>query len=61
MSKWFEPLPLSPPSETHTPASSISTNRPWAASPFVCLSPAVGQWETLTPRRARRAMSRSST
>src|SRR5437870_3237425 len=43
MSKWFEPFPLSPPSETETPASSISGNRPWATSPFVCLSAADGQ------------------
>ena len=61
MSKWLEPLPLSPPSETHTPASTISGKRPWAASPLVCLSPAVGQWAILTPRRASSAMSASST
>ena len=41
MSKWFEPLPLSPPSETQTPGASISGKRAWAASPLVCFRPAV--------------------
>jgi hypothetical protein len=47
MSGWFDPLPLSLPGETQTPASSISANRPF----LVCFSPAVGQWEIFNVTR----------
>ena len=55
MSKWFEPLPLSPPSETHTPASSISANARVRGQALGVLEPRGGAVADLhaSPRQQR--------
>ena len=54
MSKWFEPLPLSPPSETQTPASSISAKRAVRGQPLGVLE-ARRSGSGRSSRRAARA------